>query len=104
MKPKYGTGDVQIVTSTDINTLSKEQRDNYMRSHKQNSWGHEYVNWEAHGWAIVGKFGFYTGWWLRKKDAITQHCIDRGKTWEECVRDGDKAVKIVMHEAPKDDK
>ena len=50
------------------------------------------------GWAIKGKNGFYVGWWLTRSEAIVQHCKDLGKTWQECRRKGDRAVKVRIVE------
>jgi len=52
------------------------------------------------GWAIKGQFGIYMGWWLTRKDAITEHTKDVGQTWKYCrERRGDQAVKIIIKEA-----
>ena len=45
-------------------------------------------------WAIVGKYGLYCGTWLRRCDAINQHCKDKGAAWGECRKRGDRAVKV----------
>lgn len=56
------------------------------------------INWEARGWAIKGDHGFYIGWWFTKKEAIKAHTGELGKTWEDCRKNGDKAVRIRMVE------
>ena len=45
-------------------------------------------------WAIVGKYGLYCGTWLRRCDAINQHCKDKGASWGACRKRGDRAVKV----------
>ena len=47
-------------------------------------------------WAIVGVHGLYCGTWLRRKDAINQHCRDKGATWRHCRKRGDRAVRVVV--------
>ena len=53
------------------------------------------------GWAISGcwmtgrKF-LYTGWWLTRNDAISEHTRDKGMDWDACRKDGDRAVKITI--------
>ena len=47
-------------------------------------------------WAIVGVYGLYCGTWLRRKDAIDQHCRDKGATWRDCRKRGDRAVRVVV--------
>ena len=49
-------------------------------------------------WAIHGKFGFYTGTGLLRKDIIKEHTDKLGKTWEYCKDKGDKAVKVIVME------
>lgn len=49
------------------------------------------------GWAICGVYGLYTGWWFTRKNAIHQHCEETGKTWKECRKRGDRAVKVEIH-------
>ncbi len=48
------------------------------------------------GWAIVGNYGLYTGWWFTRKEAIADHCQTLGKTWQECRRKNDRAVKVEI--------
>ena len=53
------------------------------------------------GWAITGKYGFYSGagWYKTKKEAI--FCFVRKQinlTWMDCVEAGCKAVKIQIKE------
>lgn len=66
------------------------------------------------GWAIVGKHGFYTGWWLMRRDAIAHHIasfedvgpyINRSylnekqkAAWHRRVGAGDRAVKVEITE------
>lgn len=52
-------------------------------------------------WVIVydqGKRwrGLYTGQWLTRAHAIADHTSEKGKTWGECRRDGDRAVKATI--------
>lgn len=47
-------------------------------------------------WAIVGVYGLYCGTWLRRKDAIDRHCQDKGATWRDCRKRGDRAVRVVV--------
>lgn len=48
------------------------------------------------GWAIAYKQGMYVGWWHKKKEAIKAHCEALEKTWEECRKKGDRAVKVTI--------
>ena len=45
-------------------------------------------------WAITGKFGLYLGTWFKRYDAIVAHSDALGKSWKECYRDGDRAIKV----------
>jgi hypothetical protein len=47
-------------------------------------------------WVIVYKQGLYTGQWLTRKDAIEEHTRDKGKTWAECRKFGDRAVRAGL--------
>lgn len=47
-------------------------------------------------WVIVGVHGLYTGQWIKRKEAIEQHCEDLGKTWDYCKKKGDKAIKAEI--------
>lgn len=47
-------------------------------------------------WAIIGVYGLYCGTWLRRKDAIDQHCREKGATWRDCRKRGDRAVRVVI--------
>jgi len=47
-------------------------------------------------WAIVGVYGLYCGTWLRRKDAIDQHCRNKGATWRDCRKRGDRTVRVVV--------
>jgi hypothetical protein len=49
------------------------------------------------GWAIIGSYGLYTGWWFTRSEAIKYHCRALGKTWHYCKKKGDRAVKIEIH-------
>ena len=42
------------------------------------------------------EFGLYTGTWQTRKDAISAHTAGKGKDWRYCVRNGDRAVKVIM--------
>lgn len=76
---------------------------------------HELLNSPiAHGWAVSGTFGIYTGWWLSRKSAIAAHVYEMGfpvesKTlvsgqltnkhraaWKVCRRNGDRAVPVTI--------
>ena len=46
-------------------------------------------------WTIM-RYGFYNGWWLLRRDTIEAHCAALGKTWNQCKKEGDKAVKIQI--------
>ncbi len=62
------------------------------------------------GWAIAHPRGIYTGWWLRRCDAIAEHTHQLGDTskwvvggkldeaqkaaWHVLKRRGDRAVKV----------
>lgn len=48
------------------------------------------------GWAIYGKYGFYVGWFLTRKEAIRVHTKELGLSWSACRRNGDRAVKIII--------
>lgn len=50
------------------------------------------------GWAIKGIYGLYTGWWFLRKDAIYHHTKALGKSWKECRKKGDVAVKVLVSE------
>lgn len=46
-------------------------------------------------WAIAYRdHGLYSGMWFTRKDAIREHIRDKGKSWRECKRSGDRAVKV----------
>ena len=53
-------------------------------------------------WAIVGKYGLYTGTWFTRREAIVRHCRDLsnnpdiGMTWQECRKRGDRAIRVTM--------
>lgn len=62
-------------------------------------------------WAIVGEVGLYTGQWLTRKDAISEHVeirygipksYSRGlstsqlELWAKCRAKGDRAVKVSI--------
>lgn len=47
-------------------------------------------------WAIHGVHGFYTGTWLRRKDAIEQHTTDLGMPWWKCVKNGDIVIRVTI--------
>jgi hypothetical protein len=47
-------------------------------------------------WAIFGEYGFYIGTWQSKQDAIREHCNDLGKSWEQCKKKGDRAIKVIV--------
>lgn len=47
-------------------------------------------------WAITGRIGLYTGTWFTRTDAIAAHSDALGKTWRECYRDGDRAIKVEV--------
>ena len=56
---------------------------------------------QAERWVIVydqGKRGrgLYIGQWLTRACAIAAHTSENGKTWRECRRDGDRAVKATI--------
>lgn len=50
-------------------------------------------------WAIVSdnkNIGIYSGTWTTRKSAIYYHCKDVGKSWEQCKKDGDRAIKVLV--------
>lgn len=54
-------------------------------------------DWEEYGWAILGEYGLYIGWWMTRKEAIESHTKELGRDWEYCKCKGDKAVKIRIY-------
>lgn len=48
------------------------------------------------GWAIYGHFGFYYDFRPSKKEIITRHCADLGKSWYMCKKHGDRAIRIEI--------
>lgn len=50
------------------------------------------------GFAIKGGFGLYVGWWPKRYEAIGYHVQALGKTWQQCKKDGDYVVKILIKE------
>lgn len=56
----------------------------------------------THGWAIYGKGGLYVDWKFTRQDIINWHCQCLNKTWEECRKKGDRAIKVeIYYEFPK---
>ena len=47
-------------------------------------------------WAIAGRFGLYAGVFFTRGAAVDLHCSGVGKTWAQCKRDGDYAVKVTV--------
>lgn len=47
-------------------------------------------------WAIIGKCGLYYGTWCYRLDATTHHAKSLGKTWNECRKSGDRAIKVYV--------
>jgi hypothetical protein len=48
-------------------------------------------------WAITGKYGMYYGSTYRlKKEAQNVHAKRSGKSWKECQKLGDKAIKVKV--------
>jgi hypothetical protein len=47
-------------------------------------------------WAIYGPYGLYCGTHLLRRTAIAEHVRMKGKSWKQCRRDGDVAVKVVI--------
>ncbi len=47
-------------------------------------------------WAITGKYGLYIGTWYRRIEAITARSDAIGKSWKNCYRDGDRAIKVKV--------
>jgi len=45
-------------------------------------------------WAITGNYGLYVGVWFNRFDAITHHADSLGKSWKQCYRRGDRAIKV----------
>lgn len=46
-------------------------------------------------WMIYGKYGLYSGAQFTRKDAIRDHEDTLGRPWDECVKDGDRVVKVL---------
>jgi len=55
-------------------------------------------------WVIVSQYhGLYIGQWLRRRDAIRDHCEDLGKSWKECRKKGDYVTKArITYVEPKE--
>ena len=51
------------------------------------------------GWAVVGRCGLYVGWWMTRRETIYYHTRDKGKSWGECRKRGDRAIKVRIKEA-----
>jgi len=53
---------------------------------------------QATMWAIEGRWGkgvlLYCGTYLTRRDAIRDFCANLGKTWAECRKSGNRAVKV----------
>jgi len=47
-------------------------------------------------WAITGKYGLYTGTWLKRIEAIAAHSDVLGKSWRKCYQAGDRAIKVKV--------
>lgn len=48
-------------------------------------------------WAIWNKdFGFYVGTRFNRKAMIAEHTNDIRKSWEDCKKDGDRAVRVLI--------
>ncbi len=47
-------------------------------------------------WAITGEFGLYIGVWRTRIEAIIAHADSLGKTWQECRKKGDRAIKVIV--------
>lgn len=56
-------------------------------------------------WFITGRYGLYYGGWRTRAQAIEDHCEALGRTWQECRRNGDRAIKceIIVPEEPAHD-
>lgn len=53
--------------------------------------------WAISGvWFKSGKVFLYEGTFQTRKRAVAQHSRDKEKTWQQCRRDGDQAVKVVI--------
>lgn len=44
-------------------------------------------------WMIIGHCGLYVGGWFLRRDAIDFHTKAKAKSWKQCRKDGDTAVK-----------
>lgn len=51
------------------------------------------VMWFIQGEWDNGRVFYYCGGKLTRREAIAAHTRAKGKTWVECRRDGDRAVK-----------
>lgn len=47
-------------------------------------------------WVIVGRWNLYEGQWITRRAAMEAHTRALGKTWEECRKKGDRAVKAAI--------
>lgn len=54
-------------------------------------------NWEEYGWAILSEYGLYIGWWFTRSEAIKNHSKALGRTWEQCKKNGDRVIKIIIY-------
>lgn len=50
------------------------------------------------GWAIKGNYGLYIGWWMTRRAAIGAHCREKGRTWRDCRKHGDRVIKVKISE------
>jgi hypothetical protein len=59
------------------------------------------------GWAVVGPYGLYTGWWMTRRAAIEAHVSGKvlgpgsdpervPDVWKLCKREGDRAVRVAI--------
>jgi hypothetical protein len=48
------------------------------------------------GWSIIGIHGLYVGWHFTCEEMIYQHTNDLGRSWDECRKNGDRAIKVQI--------
>ena len=42
------------------------------------------------------KPSLYEGTWYRRGDAIKAHCLAIGRTWKQCLKNGDRCVRVMV--------
>ena len=47
-------------------------------------------------WAITGIYGLYYGTYSTRKWAIKKHTDSVGYSWNQCRKNGDRAIKVLV--------